>query len=95
MVDGVFVLKVVQTRDGEAGRRGLGGVHGVVEGFGLQRLLEVGDEGLGTLGCDLLVVVSAEEGAAVDGVELAKNFIDTNDWVGRVLISSGEDVEPG
>jgi hypothetical protein len=95
VVDGIFVFEVVQTRDGEASRRGLGGVHGVVERLGLQCLLEVGDEGLGTFRCDLLVVVSAKEGAAVDGIELSKNFVDADDWPGWILVGSGEDVQPG
>ena len=95
VVDRVFVLEIVQTRDGEAGRGGLVGVHGIVEGLALKRLIEVGNEGLGTLGRDFFIVVSTEEGAAIDGVELVQDVVDADNRPGYVLISSGEDIQPG
>jgi len=70
-------------------------VHGIVEGLALKRLIEVGNEGLGTLGRDFFIVVSTEEGAAIDGVELVQDVVDADNRPGYVLISSGEDIQPG
>lgn len=94
MVDGVRIRKVGQARDGErrAGRRGF--VRGVGERGRVEREVEVRDEGVGAGGGDLLVVVPAEERAAVDRVVRVEDVVDAEQLVGRVAIGSGEDIEP-
>ena len=52
------------------------------------------NEFLGALRGDLFVVVSGEEGTAVFLVMIKKNFFDTNAFVRRVSVCSGEDVQP-
>jgi len=69
-------------------------VRGVVERTRIEGGVEVRDEGVGTAGGNLLVVVPAEERAAVDAVVLVQDVVDTKQLVGRVAVSSGENVEP-
>lgn len=95
MVDGILVLEVVQTRDGElvGGRRRE--MDSVIQGARIQGVVQVGDESVGTLRRNLFVVISTEEGSPVDGIELIEEIIDTNELARGVCIGGGQNVEPG
>ena len=94
-VDRVGVVEVISLGDLEAGAGRLGLVFGTDERTGADRLLELIDKLLSGSGFNLLVVVTGEEGTTVDLVVSQENIIDADQFVGRLLVSSGEDVEPG
>ena len=58
-------------------------------------LLKLVDELLSGRRLDLLVVVTGEEGPAVDFVVSQEKIIDADQFVRRCLVGSGEDVQPG
>lgn len=94
MINGILILEVVQAGNGEGSAIG-GGVNCVVQGTSGDRLVQIRDEGIGTFGRHLFVVISAEEGTTVDGIKLVENVIDSDQFIGRFLISGGDNVQPG
>ena len=55
---------------------------GIVERLGLEGLVQVVNELVRAFRRDFLVVVAAEEGTTVDGVELLEDLVDANEFVG-------------
>jgi len=94
-IDRVGIIKVVSFGDLEAGASRLGLVFRTNERTGFDRLLELVDKFLSGSGLDFLVVVTGEEGAAVDLVVPQEKIVNADQFIGRRLVCSGEDVEPG
>ena len=92
---GVSVVEVVGFGNLEAGAGRLGLVIGTNERTGADRLFEIVDKFLSGSGLDFLVVVSREEGTTVDLVVSQEKIVDANQFIGRCLVGSSEDVEPG
>jgi len=95
VVDGILVFKVVNLGHSEvvpgAGRS----VDRIQEGARLKGLVESSNKFVGAFRGNLFIVVSAEERAAVDEIELVQQVVDADEFVGRVLVDGGQDVEPG
>ena len=94
-IDWVGIIEVVSFGDLEAGAGRLGLVFGTDERASFDRLLELVYELLSSSGLDFLVVVTGEEGTTVDLVVSQEKIVDADKFVGRRLVSGGEDVEPG
>ena len=78
-IDGVGVVEVVCLADGERLLGRSGDVSGVDEGLTVDVLVEVVDEFLGTFRRDFLVIVTREEGTAIDFIVLLEEFLDTDE----------------
>ena len=94
MVDRVCVVEVGDLRDRERLAGTLRGVCGLRERSRADVFVERVDELLRASRRDLLVVVSREEGATVDGVMLLEQLLDTDELVWRFLVRECEDVQP-
>lgn len=81
VVDRVLVLEIVQARNGEGRGGRSSGVHCVIQRASLQGLIQVGNESISAFRRYLLVVISAEEGASVDGVEFIEQIVNSDQLV--------------
>ena len=94
MVDRVCVVEVGDLRDRERLAGTLRGVCGLCERPRADVFVERVNELLRASRRDLLVIVSREEGATVDGVMLLEQLLDTDELVWRFLVRECEDVQP-
>lgn len=68
---------------------------GVVKRAGVEGVVEMLDKSIGALRGNLLIIVSAKEGATIDRIEFVENIVDADKVIRRFLVSGGDDVQPG
>ena len=67
----------------------------LVQGARFQSFVNVVNQFLSAFRRNFLVIVSAEEGTSIDGVEFIEEVIDADQLVGRIFIHCRDDVQPG
>ena len=65
---------------------------GVVKRAAVEGVVEMLDKSIGALRGTLLIIVSAKEGATIDGIGFVENIVDADKVIRRLLVGGGDDI---
>jgi len=67
-------------------------VDGVIKRAGVEGVVEMLDKSVGPLRGNLLIIISAKEGATIDRIEFVENIVDADKVIRRFLVGRGDDI---
>ena len=65
---------------------------GVVKRARIEGVVEMLDKSIRALRGNLLIIVSAKEGATINCIEFVENIVDADKVIRRLLVGSGNDI---
>ena len=65
---------------------------GVVKRAAVEGVVKMLDKSIGALRGTLLIIVSAKEGATIDGIGFVENIVDADKVIRRLLVGGGDDI---